>query len=429
MTRRQYRFKNIRALLTEGFPDEDLRLKVCYDEPAFRPVYNQLSREMGKDLIIDRLIEYACQNSLLDSLLSLLRDLNPARYEQHQPYEGEPDWDSPEIATYLAAVAEAHRYLPLEGSDQRIPLTDVFVMLQAAQVRPRRDVELTEQRREEMSLLERLGLKAKKEAEAKTETEIKSEPPPPPPVEVSEVLSKHPHLIILGEPGGGKTTLLRYIALCLATNQEAKLNLTEKYLPVFLELRDFNPDESLENFLRGKLSLQLSEATIKEWQYQGRLLFLLDALDEAPPERRGKIRNRLNEFADSPKWKRHSAAKALGYLGDNRALEPLLTILWDENSGMQKSAAKALGYLGDNRAVEPLLAALRDESRGVRESAVDALKRLAPKMTEELCHMAARKTQRAAMWHKNVYELLLPLATRLVMLEVERLPAPEYPDF
>lgn len=87
MTRRRYHFKNIRALLTQGFSDEDLR-RLCLDEPAFSLVSNQLSREMGKDLIIDRLIEYACQNSLLDSLLLLLRDLNPARYEQHQPYEG-----------------------------------------------------------------------------------------------------------------------------------------------------------------------------------------------------------------------------------------------------------------------------------------------------------------------------------------------------
>ena len=50
------------------------------------------------------------------------------------------------------------------------------------------------------------------------------------------------------------------------------------------------------------------------------------------------------------RWK---AALALGWLGDARAVEPLLQLL--DVKGSRGAAAKALCQLGDSRAVEPLL--------------------------------------------------------------------------
>jgi nucleoside phosphorylase len=84
---RHYFLRNIRALLTEGFTDEELR-RLCYDVPDFRPVYDQLARDTGKAGIIDRLLEHAEQKVLLETLLHLAQTLSPARYEQHQPYYG-----------------------------------------------------------------------------------------------------------------------------------------------------------------------------------------------------------------------------------------------------------------------------------------------------------------------------------------------------
>ena len=82
---RNFSLRNIRALLTEGFTDADLR-RLCYDEPAFRPVYEQLAQDMGKDRIIDKLIEYAEQQKLIEILLAIAQKDNPAQYEDHQPY-------------------------------------------------------------------------------------------------------------------------------------------------------------------------------------------------------------------------------------------------------------------------------------------------------------------------------------------------------
>jgi HEAT repeat protein len=320
MTRRRYDWRKIRTLLTEGFSYQDLH-DLCFDD--FRPVYDQFGPEVGKARIIALLLEYVVETSQFETLLTKLKALNPARYEEHHPYELTGDLiDGPDEAAYLEAVAQAYRYLPLEGSDQRIPLTDVFVMLQAAKIRPRRDVELTEKRQEEMGLPERLGLKAKKESEAKAEA--KSEPPPP--VEVSAVLREHPCLVILGEPGGGKTTLLRYLALCLATGQaEAKLNLTEKYLPVFIELRRLASGEAVDQFLLRDLAAapyHLSPTTIKEWLNDGRLMLLLDALDEVPLEQQAHLREQVERFATSPKW------------SDNRLILTSRVAAYREGSGL-----------------------------------------------------------------------------------------------
>jgi hypothetical protein len=56
-----------------------------------------------------------------------------------------------------------------------------------------------------------------------------------------------------------------------------------------------------------------------------------------------------------------AAAKALGDLGDARAVEPLATVLGYESGNLRGAAASALGQIGDARAVEPLLASLEGE--------------------------------------------------------------------
>ena len=57
---------------------------------------------------------------------------------------------------------------------------------------------------------------------------------------------------------------------------------------------------------------------------------------------------------------RWSAAWALGYIGDPRAIEPLIQALEDED--VRVAAAGALVEIGDTRAVNPLLKVVRDNS-------------------------------------------------------------------
>ncbi len=82
---RRYNLKNIRALLTEGFTEQELRY-LCYDELDFKPVHDQLAQNASKAQIIDQLIEYADRKSKIKTLLTLTKEYNPVKYEEHQPY-------------------------------------------------------------------------------------------------------------------------------------------------------------------------------------------------------------------------------------------------------------------------------------------------------------------------------------------------------
>ncbi len=78
--------QNVRNLLREGFDDRELR-RFCFDLSTFRPVYDQLSQETGKDDIIDLLLQYAFQKNLVENLLLWAKEQNPAKYEKNQPYQ------------------------------------------------------------------------------------------------------------------------------------------------------------------------------------------------------------------------------------------------------------------------------------------------------------------------------------------------------
>lgn len=91
-----------------------------------------------------------------------------------------------------------------------------------------------------------------------------------------------------------------------------------------------------------------------------------------------------NELKDSEV--RQQALSALGNIGDERALKPLLISLRDEDSGVRREAVKALRYFDSDRAIGPIILSLEDSDVGVRREATSTLGFL---MKEE---QAIRKT-------------------------------------
>lgn len=76
---------------------------------------------------------------------------------------------------------------------------------------------------------------------------------------------------------------------------------------------------------------------------------------------------------ETASYSRRSAISALGRLGDERAVDPLVSALQDEDRYIRREAAKALGELGSPAAIEPLIAALGDSEENVRRNAITAL--------------------------------------------------------
>jgi hypothetical protein len=81
----------------------------------------------------------------------------------------------------------------------------------------------------------------------------------------------------------------------------------------------------------------------------------------------------INNCKNEDSWVRALAAKALGEIGDGRAVETLIETLKDEHFSVHSSVAKALCKISDERAVEPLVEALKDEHPWVRRSVAKAL--------------------------------------------------------
>jgi hypothetical protein len=101
-------------------------------------------------------------------------------------------------------------------------------------------------------------------------------------------------LLILGAPGGGKTTALLTLAMQLC--EEAEQNIG-KPIPIVLELSSWQPPEEIPHWiaLQLKAKYQLSEATCQEYLKGGRFVLLLDGLDELKENKDACI-EAINQF-------------------------------------------------------------------------------------------------------------------------------------
>ena len=106
----------------------------------------------------------------------------------------------------------------------------------------------------------------------------------------------------------------------------------------------------------------------------------------------------LNQtLKDESRHVRGKAARALGQIGDRKAVKPLIQALKDkgsQNRHVRERAARALGQIGDERALEPLIQTLmRDEWLTVREGAAEALGKMGEPAQKRLIQALRHKSQ------------------------------------
>ena len=101
-------------------------------------------------------------------------------------------------------------------------------------------------------------------------------------------------LLILGEPGSGKTTTLLSLARQLL---DQALESDQNRLPVIFNLSSWR-HEPMEQWLIKELNskYQIPKAIGRRWVDEQQLLLLLDGLDEVAPERRTACVSSLNQF-------------------------------------------------------------------------------------------------------------------------------------
>jgi hypothetical protein len=198
---------------------------------------------------------------------------------------------------YLSKVAGDFKYvdfkgIPVPGGILKVSVADIFVEPSVEPIPRAKDVQA---RSEDMATLTRpyRGLRSAPLVGYGAGGKI------------SSVLKKRKRLVILGDPGSGKTTVLRYVGFHCATGMGASLGLPDNPIPLYIGLREYAGAlsggvlPSLIDYIPLYFETHgmepYSSFIISEVQ-QGRCLVMLDGLDEVPTR---LLRRVVAEHADT----------------------------------------------------------------------------------------------------------------------------------
>ncbi|MEH1833052.1 MAG: NACHT domain-containing NTPase [Nostoc sp.] len=108
-----------------------------------------------------------------------------------------------------------------------------------------------------------------------------------------EAVEKYPKLMILGKPGAGKTTFLKYLAIqCIGGEFQAER------VPIFVTLKNFAEAANKPGLLQHITEEAINPiSSIRDVLTYGKVLVLLDGLDEVREEDSNRVLKEIREFS------------------------------------------------------------------------------------------------------------------------------------
>ena len=112
-----------------------------------------------------------------------------------------------------------------------------------------------------------------------------------------DAANKYPHMMVLGKPGSGKTTFLKYLAIsCIGERFQGNR------VPIFVTLRSWASDDNKPNLLEF-VSQELAKCEVANTETvelfkKGRVLLLLDGLDEVLKEDSKRVIEQIQNFSN-----------------------------------------------------------------------------------------------------------------------------------
>lgn len=112
-----------------------------------------------------------------------------------------------------------------------------------------------------------------------------------------KAVERHSKLMVLGKPGAGKTTFLKYLAI-----QCINRNFQENRIPFFIPLKQFaethNQPEIYEFIVQHLNNLAITDTQVIQILKFGKFLILLDGLDEVKEKDSSNIISKINKFSE-----------------------------------------------------------------------------------------------------------------------------------